>query len=694
MKLLYVINALTIGGAQILLIDLVKSALKAGHNVEVAAFRDGALSEKLISLGISPRILGEKFFDLIPLYRLIRLIKTYKPSVIHSHLFRATALTRIAKLLASYDGKLITTIHGLETEAYHLLERLMYSQSDYFIFPSHYLSDWYALNIGKLDKANHRVIYPGVNIDLPVVPNSGKIRVIGSLSRLHRIKGLDVLVKAGSILKEHYKSFEIRIGGGGKGKEALEKLVSDCNVGDVCKFVDDVSLKSDYLEGLDIFVSPSRQEGFGINLCEAMERSLPVVATRVGGIPEVVKDGETGFLCDADNPCELAKKLEIFMNDAELCKKMGHNGRKRVECLFDRQQTMEEHMELYSEISDKKRVHFAVSSRELGGGERLALDLILNLKARGWTVTATCAGNPLYETLLANNIDCSVVSMDMGGVFFGIKLLNDLKKYKPSVVSSHLNKASLFAGLLGKITGIPTVSHVHGLNKKIYYMFSKRQIAVSGAVKRHLEEQGLTGESLVAINNCINKPAVGVREFPNRPLNISITAKLHRNKGHEWALKVINSEISKLKVGKIHIFGDGPERAKLETLCNSLPGIKDKVVFYGFVNNVENYYSGIDLALLPSLGEGIPLSLLEVMRLGIPCIATNVGGIPEIVENGESGLLVEPENGADLISAINKVSEKNYYEKLSIGAFNRFKKVNNHEKMIDDFEKLLLENIA
>jgi glycosyltransferase involved in cell wall biosynthesis len=206
-----------------------------------------------------------------------------------------------------------------------------------------------------------------------------------------------------------------------------------------------------------------------------------------------------------------------------------------------------------------------------------------------------------------------------------------------------------------------------------------------------LLDQKLNASTLITINNCIDKPAVGTRNFPDRALNISITAKLHANKGHKWALKAISNNMSKINIGKIHIFGDGPERQNLESLCSSLENLKDRVVFHGFVNDPSQYYSDIDVALLPSLGEGIPLSLLEVMRLGIPCIATNVGGIPEIITNQQSGILVEPQDENALIDAINKLSNKENYEYYSKEAFNRFKQVNNQDKMIDDFEKVLLD---
>ena len=691
MKLLYVINALTIGGAQILLLDLVKNSVSCGNQVVVAAFRDGPIGAKLQSLGVRVVILGEVFLDFVACYKLVQLINEFNPDVIHSHLFRATAWSRFAKFVSGKKTKLVTTVHGAETSVYHFVDGLMVSLSGYMLFPSQFLADWYCNSVKKLPDSFYDVIYPGVVMTPARIYKNHKIFTIGTLSRLHCIKGIDLLIRAAKILKDKGILFKLLIGGGGKGKDILEKLVDELRLNDVCYFIDDVSDKAAYLDGLSAFVAPSRKEAFGINICEAMERSLPVVAARVGGIPEVVCDGKTGLLCNPEDPEDLAEKLILLINDSDLCGRLGSAGRKRVERLFDRERTMKAHMDLYKSLAENKHVHFAISSRELGGGERLAVDLIKSLLGRGWKITATCAGNPLYKELLNLGVETSVASMSMGGLLFAHKLLTDIKKFKPAVISSHLNKASLFAGLLTKLIGVPCVSHVHGLNKKVYYQYSLKQIAVSSAVKKHLENQGLTGDSLVAINNCIDKPAVGVRCFPDRPLNISITAKLHANKGHEWALKAINDNISRLNIGQINIFGDGPERTKLETLCASLDGLKGKIKFYGFVNDPSLYYDDVDLAMLPSLGEGIPLSLLEVMRLGIPCVSTNVGGVPEIIVNGESGLLVEPNDANALVEAILKLSEKNAYESFSKGAFERFKAVNDHEKMISDFESLLLE---
>ena len=106
-------------------------------------------------------------------------------------------------------------------------------------------------------------------------------------------------------------------------------------------------------------------------------------------------------------------------------------------------------------------------------------------------------------------------------------------------------------------------------------------------------------------------------------------------------------------VGRAHLIlvGDGPERNALEELCDELQ-ISDRVEFVGESPTPEVFVDSADIVLLVTRSEGLPLALLEGMRAGKPIIATAVGGIPEVIENGKQGFLVEPDNQADLTSKL------------------------------------------
>ena len=693
MKIFKIINALTLGGAQFVALDLARRAREEGHEVEIACFRDGPLGEVLRNEGFRVHLLGEKMLDLPAFFRILILLRLFKPDIVHSHLFRASFWARIACLF-SPAARLVTSVHGYETKTFHHVEKLMSRLSDYIIFPSRFLRDWYRSNIRKLRSDECSVIYPGVNIRPPGISAvaAGPVR-IGTLSRLHPVKGIDRLIEACAELKKRSVPFSLIIGGEGRHRAGLESLAASLGVGDRCFFAGQVSDQRAFLDGLDVFVAPSRQEAFGIHVCEAMERALPIVGARVGGIPELVDHGQTGLLFEPDRPCDLADCLEKLAGAPEFRKSAGEKGRNRVETSFNRQTGIEKHLEIFSRMLKKQpHAHFAVSSGELGGGERLALGLMKNLRGRGWRVSATCAGAPLSAALASAGIEYSTVEMSAGGFFFMARLLHDLRALRPQIVSSHLNRASLISGILGRLTGLPVVSHIHGLNQKIYYQYSTRQVAVSQAVCDHLLDQGASPRRLCVIKNAIAGPVLSPRQPPQKGLQVSITAKLHANKGHRWALEAIASRADHCGIEKIHIFGDGPERENLEKLCSSL-NLNGLVTFYGFVQQPDLFYPAIDVALLPSLGEGIPLSLLETMRFGIPCIATEIGGIPEIIRNDENGLLIKPGDANALVNAFKSIAGPETYYRLSRAAIDRFVEVNDYKGMVDQFETLLYQEL-
>ena len=102
------------------------------------------------------------------------------------------------------------------------------------------------------------------------------------------------------------------------------------------------------------------------------------------------------------------------------------------------------------------------------------------------------------------------------------------------------------------------------------------------------------------------------------------------------------------------IVGDGPLRGSLESEVLRL-GIRDQVTFAGFRRHIAGMYSLMNMVVLPSLGEGLPVTLLEAMAMGKPTVATRVGGVPEVVQDGQEGIIVPPEDPASLRSAMARI---------------------------------------
>lgn len=701
MRILQVINALTWGGAQVLVLDLCRFLARSGHNVAVAAFRDGPVGNLLRDEGIRVEILSEHLFDLIAFFRLQALIKEFSPHILHTHLFRATFWGRLAAP-AQHSLKIVTSVHGIESAGYQRLEGKMSRLSDRLIFPSQYLQAWYSRSIGHYPEHRVQVLYPGARVlasplanGLPLQTTFGEGNTshpprIGALSRLHPLKGLDTFIEACAQLRDRHIPFEAIIGGEGRDIGRLTELTRSFGLGKQVRFVGSIFSTPEFFQDLDLFVSASREEAFGITICEAMERGLPVIASRVGGIPEVVEDEQCGLLFQAGDATGMAEKMGRLLADPATRQLLGTNGRQRVLRHFDRKQWLDHHLKLYEDLAptQKKSLLVVISSRELGGGERMALALAEKLKARGWNISALCTGNPLAGWFEKRGIPATKASMRFGGLFLAARLGAILHRSRPSVLHAHLNKAALFAGFLGPLWHVPVIAHVHGLNRASYYKRCDLLVAVSQAVGRHLSNQGVLPGQLVVSPNCIDKELMFVQRNPGPPWVIAIPAKLHRNKGHRWALTALETACSRLPDFQIWVFGDGPEKSTLQTRFSSGP-LSKRLHFHGFKSNLDHFYPDVHVVMLPSLGEGIPLSLLEAMRWRIPVLATRVGGIPEIVVDGENGLLVPPEDGEALIQSLARLLNPEIWKVFSEKSAQLFQEKNDFNHLMDKLEQNL-----
>ena len=135
-------------------------------------------------------------------------------------------------------------------------------------------------------------------------------------------------------------------------------------------------------------------------------------------------------------------------------------------------------------------------------------------------------------------------------------------------------------------------------------------------------------------------------------------ANLFKEKGIDYLLKALPDILENNKDVKLLIAGDGPLRDDLRKLSAEL-NISDSVKLLGNIDNVEEFLAISKIFVLPSLGEGLPFVILEAMAAGLPCVATNVGGIPEMITDSKEGYIVEPCDSSSLASAINKILANN-----------------------------------
>jgi glycosyltransferase involved in cell wall biosynthesis len=308
--------------------------------------------------------------DLVSLFRLIKLIRAERFESVHTYTTKAGFIGRLAARLCGvplilhtiYDLPHNSTRNPLLRFLYILMERRAARWAHHLVTISHAnLEEIIRQKIAPPEKVT--VIHLGIAIDdydFEVdraakkaslgIPQSA--RVIGVVARLEAAKGHTYLIKAITrILKEFPECYFVFVGRGHL-REKLEKEAEALNVRSKIIFT---GFREDMLEIMstfDIFALPSLWEGLGVVLLEAMALRKPIVASRVGGITDVVIDGETGILVPPGEPESLAEGLIDILKDGEKAREMGEKGYLRVSKEFLDSTANEKMLELYRQQID------------------------------------------------------------------------------------------------------------------------------------------------------------------------------------------------------------------------------------------------------------------------------------------------------------------------------------------------------
>lgn len=172
-------------------------------------------------------------------------------------------------------------------------------------------------------------------------------KVLITASRLVKKNGLDILIKS-------IKDLEVKliILGTGKQESKLKALTQELGLRDKVLFLGHIGHNQlpNYLKIADVFVRPSRSEGLGTAFLEAMAVGLPIIATRVGGIPDFLKDGETGLFCEVNNPRDLREKIELLLTNQQLRQKIISQGQKLISEQYDWQKIADKMQEIFKNL--------------------------------------------------------------------------------------------------------------------------------------------------------------------------------------------------------------------------------------------------------------------------------------------------------------------------------------------------------
>jgi sugar transferase (PEP-CTERM/EpsH1 system associated) len=304
-------------------------------------------------------------------FRLATIMKQYRPHIVHSRnwgAIEAVPAARLAKVpvvIHSEHGYELDMLAGLPLRR-RLLRRAFYGMADALFTVSDELCHYHGRQAG-IPPERFRVIRNGVDTEhfasRPAERDrlrqrlgfADKDLVIGCVGRVVRIKDLPTLFRAAEILVKRAVTVRLLLVGSGPELPACERQVAASpELAGRVQFLGACNNVSDLLQAMDIFVLTSICEGMSNTLLEAMASGLPLVATRVGGNPEVLEDGHCGWLFPPGDPVKLAELLLLLADSRELRQQFGMAARQRAIAEFSLERMLESYRDLYLELAAKR----------------------------------------------------------------------------------------------------------------------------------------------------------------------------------------------------------------------------------------------------------------------------------------------------------------------------------------------------
>jgi glycosyltransferase involved in cell wall biosynthesis len=354
-RVLLLVTLAETGGAQTYVASLLP-ALVERYDVTVAAWGPGPLVDAARTAGADyvplrhVRRRLDPVHDVLGLVELVRLCRRLRPHVVHANSSKAGILGRLAAFAARVPVRIFTA-HGWAFNAHEGAARAVYLWADRLVRPLTTAVVCVAENeraagvAARVCTARQAVVIRNA-VDVAaarLAPGVGDPPQLLAVGRLKAPKDFVTFARAVRLLPPG--SFRAAIAGDGPDRAAVEAELAGA-----AELLGERSDVPELLAAADVFVLPSRSEGLPLSVIEAMAAGLPVVASRVGGVPELVAGGETGMLVPPGDPEALAAALRALLDDAERRRALGAAGRRRAEAHFDLPAFRAAHVELYERL--------------------------------------------------------------------------------------------------------------------------------------------------------------------------------------------------------------------------------------------------------------------------------------------------------------------------------------------------------
>jgi glycosyltransferase involved in cell wall biosynthesis len=345
-SVLHVLDTAEPGGAAIcgIVRNLGEGVDPERYRIHACFLKPGPFQEQFSGLGIPSTCVYWKgnAKDLLGAARYASLLRSERFQIIHQHT-GGRLMTGLGRRLTS--ARMVRTLHSRAAESTGVVPaECNLPERDALIAVSQAVAAF-------SQDPRAIVIYPG--IDGALFSSERRAHedvVIGTACRIEPVKGLPSLIEAIAKLAGEFPALRLEIAGDGTLRNFLEQECQRLGVSDCVSFLGWRQNLPEVMRGWDLFVLPSLDEAFPIAALEAMAAGLPVVASAVGGLPELVRDGETGWLVPANNPEELARRLRQLAGSAQARSAMGGAGRIRALREYSTTRMVEQTVAVYDEL--------------------------------------------------------------------------------------------------------------------------------------------------------------------------------------------------------------------------------------------------------------------------------------------------------------------------------------------------------
>ena len=354
MKVLQIIPTFGMGGAEIMCENLINELRKSDLEIIAISLYDKRtpITKRLEENGVDIRYLGKrKGLDLSMVFKLKKIFSKEKPDIVHSHLNAMQYVVPAASM--SGVKKRVHTVHSLASKELEkpakIAAKLFYKRFNVVPVALSETIRESVVDLYKLPLDRVPVVFNGTDMSKCILKSdysAGEIFTIVHIGRFASEKNHAMLLRSFKAFHKKYPMTKLQLIGDGEKRAEIEAYVTDNDLTDCIELLGIQSSVHGFLNGADVFTLPSVYEGIPLTLTEAMGTGLPIVATRVGGIPDMLVDEESALLIGVDES-ELVNAFERLYLDGDLRKRIGINA-KLGSVAFSAKEMAKKYMDVYN----------------------------------------------------------------------------------------------------------------------------------------------------------------------------------------------------------------------------------------------------------------------------------------------------------------------------------------------------------